>query len=98
MNPRSYFNATPGGLRGAARREPHSRFLLAAFAAGGAARVFLFEVGLCGELGELPHLRPVDAPLVAPRELVEEDAAELLALALEHELLGVGPGRLEEAE
>src|SRR5919107_344019 len=57
-----------------------------------------FEVHHRGHLGELPHLRPVDAPLFAARDLVEEDAPELLALAAQHELLGEGPGRVDEAE
>src|SRR3954471_20908366 len=56
------------------------------------------QIHLRGHLRELPHLRPVDAPLFAARELVEEEPPELLALAAEHELFGEGLGRVEETE
>src|SRR2546430_15662592 len=59
----------------------------------------LFQVHLSSHLRQLPHLAPFDAAFrVASHDLVQNQFAKELALASEHELFGVGLGRVEEAE
>src|SRR5262245_23169656 len=50
------------------------------------------------DLRQLPHLVPLDFVILAVDQLLDQQVAELTALALEHELFGVRLGDVEEAE
>src|SRR5215813_240881 len=50
------------------------------------------------DLGQLPHLFPLDFVILSKDQLLDQQVAELTAFAFEHELFGVGLGHVEEAE
>src|SRR5215510_3174622 len=50
------------------------------------------------DLRQFPHLVPLDFVILAVDQLLNQQVAELTALAFEHELFGVRLGHVEEAE